>query len=281
MKKKRKLIILISSILIGLLLPISLVSATTNETYNYNSDKSKLTRVVVISSNEKYIPEEILSKYFDNEKITREYKLTDTKKDELKTIDKKEVEKQEVVEVSTNDGSGIPDSFLFDQDGYNGTLNKVDVSYYPILNKVDTSYEQIDSITKEYTNLATADYVNIPKTVNDNGFTWYLLTDRVTFTGVGDSYSANAIYSKVTYVPDSRIDTTGYTATVTYKGTVAKDNIDTYKYTLTYTLDKESKENNILPVIISVVSGVAIIGSGGLLVKFLLLPFIKKRNNED
>ena len=85
MKKKRKLIILISSILIGLLLPISLVSATTNETYNYNSDKSKLTRVVVISSNEKYIPEEILSTYFDNEKITREYKLTDTKKDELKT----------------------------------------------------------------------------------------------------------------------------------------------------------------------------------------------------
>ena len=281
MNKKRKLIILISSILIGILLPISLVSATTNETYNYNSDKSILTRVVVTSSNEKYIPENTLSKYFANEKITREYKLTDTKKEELKTTDKKDVEKQEIVEVSNNDGSGIPDSFLFVQDGYNGTLNKVDVSYVSILVTVDTSYEQIDSITKEYTNLATADYVNIPKTVNDNGFTWFLLTDRVTFKVVGDSYSANAIYSKVTSVPDSRIDTTGYTANVIYKGTVAKDNVDTYKYTLTYTLDKESKENNILPVIISVVSGVAIIGSGGLLVKFLLLPFIKKRNNED
>lgn len=184
---------------------------------------------------------------YDLEKIDRT--------DNLKTLTK-EQEIIDTIETNTNNLEKVISMFNetkdYEEDGYTGTLTR-DNSSLKI--SVNNSYQEEYKVylQKAYNNVPSNELNDIPKTIKENGTTYYLInpvwdiaeTESVSENEVPVKYNGTMYYEGI----KTRTIITSYLATIKYTGTLEKEVPDTTTFTVTY---KEVKEYG---QIVSVVVG--------------------------
>ena len=174
------------------------------------------------------------------------YRYQRMDKSDQEITDEKEAEETVTVDAPSGELADVIDQFpatrQYSKDGYTGEL-LLDVQSITVK---ATGYSTVTdshphTVTKTY-ELAYNDRSLVPETVQADGLT-LPLTDlswseakNVEDSDVPASWTATATYSKTTYTTREVVD--GYQATATYKGGVAKTNVGSVIYTVTYTGSK-------------------------------------------
>ena len=201
------------------------------------------------------------------------YKLKDIREQENKVNLTKDKEIQETKIVNTNEKYLVLNQFetkkQIEEDGYIGSL-ELQIDSLDI--KVNNSYtEQYKvTITKNYNNVTQNELNNIPKTIEQNGTTYYLTNPvwNVTQTQAVDGETIPSLYSGVMNYEGvkERTIVTSYIATANYKGTLEKETIENITIKTNYEeIPQEEKEYN-LPAVTTASTGI-IICSGIILLK--------------
>ena len=165
--------------------------------------------------------------------------------DNLKTLTK-EQEIIDTIETNTNNLEKVISMFNetkdYEEDGYAGTLTR-DNSTLKI--SINDSYQEEYKVylQKAYNNVPSNELNDIPKTIKENGTTYYL-TNPVWDIAETESVSENEVpvkYNGTMYYEGIKTRTivTSYLATIKYTGTLEKEVPDTTTFTVTY---KEVKE---------------------------------------
>ncbi len=199
-----------------------------------------------------------------SDKVT--YKLSnikETKNNEKLTKDKEIVE--ELI-VTTNNKTEVLNAFESDkqisEDGYNGIL-KIQNDSLEI--SVNESYKKQykETIDKKYTNVSQNELNEIPKEIQENGTTYYLITpewkvnttEKIGGADVPLTYNGIMHYEAI----KTRNVIKNYKATVIYKGTIEKEEIKSITYKLTYEEILQEADNTIaVPIIATTTSGIII-----------------------
>lgn len=163
-------------------------------------------------------------------------------KSDQEISDLKQVDKTVTVDAPSEDLADVIDQFpaecAYNEDGYSGEL-LLDVQSIKV---AATAYHTVTdshphSVTKTYT-LERNDRSLVPESVQADGLALPLTSLKWTeATNVADSdipasWTATATYSKTTYSTRQVAD--GYKATAIYRGEVAKTQIDSVRYVVTY-----------------------------------------------
>lgn len=205
------------------------------------------------------------------------YELQDVSEQEnkeTKTQDKEEV-KQKIV--YTNNKYDVLNMF---ESKINMTENEMsgilELQNNSLDIKVNDSYiEQYKvSLTKNYENVPTNELNNVPKIIQENGITYYLINpiwtvsqvEKVEEQDVPIAYNGTMQYEGI----KERTVVKSYLATVTYKGTLEKEEVDSISFKITYKevpqeITKEESPNYI-PIAVATGTGIVVI-SGILLWK--------------
>lgn len=211
------------------------------------------------------------------------YELQDISEQENKNIESEEKEQTKQKVVYTNNKYDVlnmfEDKLDITEDEMSGTLelqnNSLDL-------KVKDSYtEQYKvSLTKNYENVPSNELNDVPKTIEENGTTYYLINpiwtvsqvEKVEGQDVPITYNGEMQYEGI----KERTIVKSYLATVSYKGTIEKEEVDSISFEITYKevpQEITEEENpNYIPV------AVATAGTGIVVVSGILLWRRKKKN---
>lgn len=219
------------------------------------------------------IEKEVITKEYTREDFNKEsfYKSLESEIEEngksyiLKGVTEKEnqeileqnveVPKSKVVRTSNIRAviNEIESEFDYSQNGYNGKiiLDKNTITIKP--NNISTKEYKV-YYEKSYNNLLTNDLKDIPKTLNINEVTYYLINpiwsiaETININGkeVPTKYNAVMQYEGL----KSENVVIDYIANYKYKGTLQKQEIKSITYKVEY-IEKieETKQNNIVPII--------------------------------
>ena len=205
------------------------------------------------------------------------YKLEDIiEKENTKVVSKnKEVTKELIV--NTNDKYEILNMFEQElnikEDGYTGTL-KIDNSSVTI--EPNDSYKEEYKVyyEKEYKNVERNELNDIPKTIEKNDTTYYLVDPvwTVSKTQIIDGQDVPVLYNGIMKYEaiKERTVVTNYIATVKYNGKLEKEVIDTVTLTMKYTevptqKIEEKQENKNNAVVPTVATGTGILICSGII----------------
>lgn len=211
------------------------------------------------------------------------YELQDISEHENKNTKSEEKEQTREKIVYTNNKYDVLNMFEnkieITEDDMSGTLelqnDSLDI-------KVNDSYkEQYKvSLTKKYENVPSNELNNVPKTIEENGTTYYLINpiwkvsqvEKVEGQDVPTAYNGEMQYEGI----KERTIVKSYLATVSYKGTLEKEGVDSITFEITYKeIPQEITEEetpNYIPV------AVATAGTGIVVVSGILLWRKKKKN---
>lgn len=229
-----------------------------------------------------------LKTYANTEEQVKKYEITQSKESEfinninntetdtlkIKSIDKEISEKnydtKEIYKTKTINNKNTENIYKefgkiqeFNDGELKGILNISDIKIETIKNGY---YEKIDEKVLSFNNYTDNDLNNIEKEIKLNNTTYYLInvkweadtTESIDGELVPKTYKGNKIYQTVQKIayPDT------YKVTVKYSGKVERiDPIYNYKVTYEYVekeeIKEETKDNNIVPVII--ISGIGLI----------------------
>ncbi len=211
--------------------------------------------------NEKTVPIENVDNYknsINNELVSDGVSFTLKNVEEIenkKTLTKDKEISEELI-VTTNDKYYILNLFEskknIKEDGYIGILelqnNSLDV-------KVNDSYKEQYKVylQKEYTNVASNELDNIPKQIEKDGITYYLVnpvwniasTEKIENNDVPTSYNGIMNYEGI----KEKTIIKNYKATVKYKGTLEKEIIESITFKTEYEEIPKEETNYIIPVI--------------------------------
>lgn len=248
----RRLLMIISYVIILNILSVLSVHATTETNYTEVNNKCIYTYEVQEKEENSFLSSLEKEKTIDNSKAT----LFDTQKTGGSTTTNtiKKVEKSFIS--NTNDSSeilsNISNTIDYSENGYTGILN-FDTTSLKVDEIKGQSYEYKVSITKTYTNYARNDLDTIPKTISQNGITYYLVnpTWKITSTEIIDNQEIPVTYSAIMNYEGIATSTAPSTYEVhyTYSGNVEKIDEKPLIYTVTY--EKESQFNFIPAVLTS------------------------------
>ena len=267
---KRKIVpIILSATLLSVIFGNMLVSnATDNNLKTFEEEKT-----VEMNQIEEY--KETLEQEISKDGIT--YKLEDIiEKENTKVVYKnKEVTKELIV--NTNDKYEILNMFEQElnikEDGYTGTL-KIDNSSVTI--EPNDSYKEEYKVyyEKEYKNVERNELNDIPKTIEKNDTTYYLVDPvwTVSKTQIIDGQDVPVLYNGIMKYEaiKERTVVTNYIATVKYNGKLEKEVIDTVTLTMKYTevptqKIEEKQENKNNAVVPTVATGTGILICSGII----------------
>ena len=211
------------------------------------------------------------------------YELQDISEHENKNIESKEKEQTKEKIVYTNNKYDVLNMFEskieMTEDGMSGTLelqnDSLDI-------KVNDSYkEQYKvSLTEKYENVPTNELNDVPKTIKENGITYYLINpiwkvskvEKVEGQDIPVAYNGEMQYEGI----KERTIVNSYLATVNYEGTLEKENVDSITFKITYKEIpqeiEEEESKNYIPV------AVATAGTGIVVVSGILLWRKKNKN---
>lgn len=225
-----------------------------------------------------------LKTYANTEEQVKKYEITQSKESEfinninntetdtlkIKSIDKEISEKnydtKEIYKTKTINNKNTENIYKefgkiqeFNDGEFKGILNISDIKTETIKNGY---YEKIDEKVLTFNNYTDNDLNNIEKEIKLNNTTYYLInvkweadtTESIDGELVPKTYKGSKIYQTVQKIayPDT------YKVTVEYSGKVERiDPIYNYKVTYEYVEKEETKDNNIVPVII--ISGIGLI----------------------
>ena len=205
------------------------------------------------------------------------YELQDITEQENKGIVSEEKEQTKQKVVYTNNKYDVLNMFEskieMTEDEMSGTLelqnNSLDL-------KVNDSYiEQYKvSLTKNYENVPSNELNDVPKTIEENGTTYYLINpiwtvsqvEKVEGQDVPIAYNGEMQYEGI----KERTIVKSYLATVSYKGILEKEEVDSISFEITYKeVPQEITEEespNYIPVAVATGTGIVVV-SGILLWK--------------
>lgn len=193
-------------------------------------------------------------------KIYDEYLLNDINYNELKTSTKdivKVVEQRSNIKLDVKD---FPEKLKYDHNTYLKLSNLV---VEPIYIKVMQWHDVLETQNKQYSNISSADFYNIPKELHDNNETWHILTDKVNFEILDNNrYNCTASYSKVKRVEEEKVTIDRYNLKAVYKGKLITKSGNVK---LKYKLINQSTKKEILPqspiklLLISIIAVISII----------------------
>lgn len=207
------------------------------------------------------------------------YQLQDVSEQENKGIASREKEQVKQKIVYTNNKYDVLNMFENKieviENEMQGTLelqnNSLDI-------KVNDSYtEQYKvSLTKTYENVPSNELNDIPKTIEENRTTYYLInpiwtisqTEKVEEQDVPVAYNGEMQYEGI----KERTIVKSYLATVNYKGTLKKEEVDSITFNITYKEIPQKETINYMPI-------VATAGTGIVVVSGIILWKRKKKNN--
>lgn len=211
------------------------------------------------------------------------YELQDIIEQENKDIVSEEKEQTKQKVVYTNNKYDVLNMFEskieMTEDEMSGTLelqnNSLDL-------KVNDSYiEQYKvSLTKKYENVPSNELNDVPKTIEENGTTYYLINpiwtvsqvEKVEGQDVPIAYNGEMQYEGI----KERTIVKSYLASVSYKGTIEKEEVDSISFEITYKKVPqeitEEESPNYIPL------AVATAGTGIVVVSGIILWKRKKKN---
>lgn len=207
------------------------------------------------------------------------YQLQDVSEQENKGIVSREKEQVKQKILYTNNKYDVLNMFESKievlENEMQGTLelqnNSLDI-------KVNDSYtEQYKvSLTKTYENVPSNELNDIPKTIEENRTTYYLInpiwtisqTEKVEEQDVPVAYNGEMQYEGI----KERTIVKSYLATVNYKGTLKKEEVDSITFNITYKEIPQKENINYMPI-------VATAGTGIVVVSGIILWKRKKKNN--
>ena len=146
--------------------------------------------------------------------------------------------------------------------------------------KINDSYKEQYKVVliKRYENLPTNELINIPKTVYEKGITYYLVTPNWNISKVRQiegqdipiAYNGEMQYEGI----KERTIIKSYLATVTYKGTLEKEEIDTVSFKISYKeVPQEIEEElNYIPIVAT--------GTGIIFISGIFIWRRKRKNNK-
>lgn len=232
----------------------------------------------------KTISVEYAEQYKDNieKEITIDnikYELQDITEQENKKIVSAEKEQTKQKIVYTNNKYDVLNMFEskieMTEDGMSGILelqnNSLDI-------RVNDSYtEQYKvSLTKNYENIPSNELNDVPKTIEENGTTYYLINpiwtvsqvEKIEGQDVPVAYNGEMQYEAV----KERTIIKSYIANVNYKGILEKEEVDSITFNIKYKeIPQKEEKVNYVPV-------VATAGTGIIVVSGILLWKRKKKN---
>lgn len=244
--------------IIGLSILLILISATNCFATSEELKTQKITDTVLLENTEQYknnIKQEIVVDEIN-------YKLKDITEQENKVILIKDKEIKEEKIVKINDKYKVLNLFETkketEEEGYSGILELQNDS---LKIKVHDSYieEYKVTLTKEYNNVNQNELNNIPKTIEQDGTTYYLVnpvwniaqTQKIDGQDIPISYNGIMNYEGV----KERTIITSYLATVNYKGILEKEVTESITYNIDYEEIPQEKTNYI-PIVATTTAGI-------------------------
>lgn len=245
--------------------------ATTNELNVYEESKT--------------IPIENVEQYKNNiekEIIINEarYELQDI--EEHKNIEVVKLEKEETEQkiVNTNNKYDVLNLFKskkeITQDGMVGVLELQNSS---LDIKVNDSYkEQYKvSLIKKYENVLSNELNDIPKTIIQNGVTYYLINpiwtvskiEKIEGQDIPISYNGEMYYEAI----KEKTIIKNYIAEVKYKGTLQKEEVKSVTFNIKYKEISQEESKNYIPVIATASTGIVVVSG-------IILWKRKKKDNQ-
>jgi hypothetical protein len=208
------------------------------------------------------------------------YELQDIKEQENKNIIKTEKEENESKIVNTNDKYDVLNLFEtkkeVTEDGASGILELQNDS---LELKVNDSYkEQYKvSLIKKYENVPSNELNDIPKTIEENGTTYYLINpvwtvsqvEKIEGQDIPLAYNGEMQYEGI----KERTIIKNYIASVTYNGTLEKEETESITFNITYKEVPQEENKNYIPI-------VATAGTGIVVVSGIILWKRKKKNTK-
>ena len=282
---KRKIVpIILSATLLSVIFGNMLISnATDNNLKTFQEEKT-----IKVNQTEDY--KKTLEQEISKDGIT--YKLADiTEKENKKVVSKnKEITKDLIV--NTTDRYEVLNMFEQElnikESGYIGTL-KIDNSSVTI--KPNDSYREEYKVyyEKEYKNVKRNELNNIPKTIEKDNVTYYLVDPvwEISQTQIIDGQSVPVLYNGIMKYEaiKERTVVTNYIATVKYNGKLEKEVVDTVTLTMEYTEvptqkieEKQETKNNVVAPTIATGTGI-LICSGIILMSRKNVSIYNYKNN--
>lgn len=244
--------------IIGLGILLILICATNCFATSEELKVHKITDTVLLENTEQYknnIKQEIVVDEIN-------YKLKDITEQENKVVLTKDKEIKEEKIVKINDKYKVLNLFEtkkeITEDEYSGILELQNDS---LKIKVHDSYieEYKVTLTKEYNNVNQNELNNIPKTIEQDGTTYYLVnpvwniaqTQKIDGQDIPISYNGIMNYEGV----KERTIITSYLATVNYKGVLEKEVTESITYNIVYEEIPQEKTNYI-PIVATTTAGI-------------------------
>ncbi len=190
------------------------------------------------------------------------YQLKDVKEQENKITLTKNKEEQEQKIVNTRNKYNVLNSFeqeiQVEEDGYSGIIELQQDSINMVANESYIEEYKVN-LKKEYKNVLQNELNDIPKTIQENGTTYYLInpvwniaeTQNIDGKDIPVSYNGEMNYEGI----KQRRVIKNYLVTVGYKGTLQKEEVDSITYNLVYE-EIPTEEKNYTPVIVTTTAGI-------------------------
>lgn len=190
------------------------------------------------------------------------YQLKDIKEQENMIALTKNKEEQEQKIVNTSNKYSALNSFeqekQIKEDGYTGIIELQQDSVNLVPNESYMEEYKVN-LRKEYNNVPQNELNEIPKTIQENGTTYYLVnpvwniaeTQNIDGQDVPVSYNGEMNYEGI----KQRRVIKNYIATVSYKGILQKEESDSITYNLVYE-EIPTEEKNYTPVVLSTTAGI-------------------------
>lgn len=190
------------------------------------------------------------------------YKLKEVKEQENKNILTKEKEETEEKVVNTTDKYNVLILFekekQIEENEYIGTLELQENSLELVANESYIEEYKVE-LRKEYKNVPQNELNDIPKVIQENGITYYLVnpvwqiaeTQNIDGQQIPTSYNGIMNYEGI---KPKRV-VKNYIAKVTYKGTLKKEEAESITFNLIYE-EIEKQEKNNTPAIITTSAGI-------------------------
>lgn len=194
------------------------------------------------------------------------YQLKDVKTQENKaTVTRNKEEKEQKI-VTTEDKYNALNLFQkskqVGEEDYTGILElQMDSLDLQVNNSYIEQYKVM--LKKEYNNVPENELNNIPKTIEENGTTYYLINpvwniaqiQKIDGQDIPCTYNGIMNYEGIKEITIIK----NYIATVTYSGTLQKEETDSINYHLTYEeIPTEQKANYTLPIVATTTTGIII-----------------------
>ena len=245
---RNKIYVIIVSIVVFLLLGSGLTSYYIDNYNDENDNKQYITRKISWDDFELSKVTKNIKLYDKSFNIYDNYYLNDTDYSEIKNEKVIVTKTVKYLNIDNIDTSKWPKYINYDD---TTLLYYNSYNFIPNFKDLTNWNENLVFIKRVYNDINEADLYDIPKVINDDGFDWYMLTDKINFIRKDNKFNCELNYYRVNKNILSKKVIQNYNIDVIYKGEkIKKSGYVNLKYKLTNKNKKKIISKSNLKVII-------------------------------